>query len=492
MKTILLIFGLLISTAVSAQVSPLLSTTWNQTCYYNALTPAVGSGGSCGNSFTGCNATAMAQICKYYAYPTTGFGSHCNSNFPTECADYSLANYNYAAMSNNVTSSNGEVAQLMYDLGVSVDMNWNGSNSTSFFDSKVLKKYFAYSPRLYPTATFLFGSTAELIAGLKHELDEGRPVYAKGGGHFYLIDGYNASNEFHMNFGWSGTYDGYYPINSVVTPAGSFTPSNFMFYIMPMTDDLETAKDTLFVGAGGNASIEVEFTSLSAWTMSTTDSWLSLPMTSGGAGYFDTNEGSTVAVPVNNGPSRIGYIVISNATETDTLVVVQDPSPMVVTPSLILFPEGGGTESVSIDYYSWGTWSASTAESWLTLPINSGTGPSTIDLVCEPNFGAARTGQVIINGGTFVDTVFVSQDESTAELTDLKERTLEVFPNPVETTCVIQNLPIGEELVMTDVDGSVILHQQITHSSMEIDFKGLSRGVYLVQVHGRSVRLIKH
>ncbi|MBK6523988.1 MAG: C10 family peptidase [Sphingobacteriaceae bacterium] len=46
--------------------------------------------------------------------------------------------------------------------------------------------------------------------------------FAKGG-HFYLIDGYDASNKFHTNFGWSGTHNGYYAITSVTNAAGNFT-----------------------------------------------------------------------------------------------------------------------------------------------------------------------------------------------------------------------------------------------------------------------------
>ncbi|HTF04330.1 MAG TPA: C10 family peptidase [Bacteroidia bacterium] len=162
------------STSLLAQVSPLMTTTWNQTCYYNDSCPVVGAGGSCGRAYTGCNATAMGQILKYYAYPSTGLSAHCNSNLPTQCVTFSAQTYNYAAMPNNVTSSNVEVAKLLYHLGAACDMQYSGTSSNSFFDATVLKRYFAYSPRMYSTATFMFATTQDLIDAIKLELDAGR------------------------------------------------------------------------------------------------------------------------------------------------------------------------------------------------------------------------------------------------------------------------------------------------------------------------------
>lgn len=430
MKLLLVIFVTLSMSAIG-QVSPLLSTTWNQTCYYNELMPTVGSGGSCGKAYTGCNATAMAQICKYYNYPVSGFGSHCNTNSPSDCVDYGLASYNYAAMPNNVTSSNAQVATLMYDLGVAVDMNWNGTNSTSFFSSSVLKEHYAYSPKMYSTATFLFGSTAELIAAIKLELDAGRPVFCKGGGHFYLIDGYNASDNFHMNFGWSGVYDGYYPIDNVVNGGGTFTPSNFIFQIEPLQGELQTAVDTIFIGAAGVSNESIEFTSLLNWTMSTGDTWITLNTNSGSAGYFNFNSGSTFASPVNNGPERTGYILVQNANDTDTVVVVQASSSLQTTPNPLSFVETGGTETVMVSYLSWGTWTATTSDTWLSVSPGSGTGNGSFDVIANDNTGGlARTAYAIVTAGVFTDSILVSQDGSSLGLTEQSPTDIKLQPNP--------------------------------------------------------------
>ncbi len=59
----------------TTEVAPLIQTKWNQNKYYNNLCPAVSDGPE-GKAYTGCVATAMAQIMKYWSYPSSGIGSH--------------------------------------------------------------------------------------------------------------------------------------------------------------------------------------------------------------------------------------------------------------------------------------------------------------------------------------------------------------------------------------------------------------------------------
>ena len=60
------------SISVSATISPFITTKWNQASPYNLLCPNVGS---LTHGYTGCVATAMSQILKYYNYPATSKGS---------------------------------------------------------------------------------------------------------------------------------------------------------------------------------------------------------------------------------------------------------------------------------------------------------------------------------------------------------------------------------------------------------------------------------
>lgn len=199
-------------------VGPLTTTTWNQGCYYNAQCPVVTSG-QCGSAWTGCGATAMAQIMKYWNYPATGVGSHSyswNSNLLT--ANFSTGNYNWTNMPNNVTSANADVAKLMYHCGVSLDMNYGSSGSYCGGSwNFVMPQYFGYSTSALNWIKLFQPNDTIYQDRIRAELDSLRPTFYKGsdasvGGHFWVCDGYQNSYpyHFHMNWGWGGAYNGYY------------------------------------------------------------------------------------------------------------------------------------------------------------------------------------------------------------------------------------------------------------------------------------------
>ena len=470
---------------INAQVSPFLTTSWNQTCYYNDSCPVASSGGACGKTYTGCNATAMAMICKYYAYPSTGMSNHCNSNLPTQCVNFAAQTYNYSAMPNNVTSANAEVAKLMAHLGCAADMQYSGTSSNSFFDANILKRYFAYSPRMYPTATFMFATTQDLIDAIKLEMDAGRPVFCKGGNHFYLIDGYDASDNFHMNFGWGGTYNGYYAINSVVNPAGTFTPVNFIFMIRPLYGDLETNGDTIVVAATGGSQ-SFEFTSLLNWTISTPDSWLTPNLTSGTPGFYSFSDGATVNVAVNNGGIRYGYLFIQNANDIDTIVVQQDASPLGVTPDSLHYADVGGGQTATLTYYSWGNWTATPSAGWISVSPSSGTGNATPTISATLNGSASpRYGYVAISAGSFRDTIWIDQDGNTLGLSMLEATNqIVLFPQPADHLIFIDGLPVDKEFSVSvfSLTGQSVLNTTLLPGERSLDVSLLDAGVYIVSI----------
>ena len=225
----------------TTSVSPLLSTTWDQTTYYNALCPYDYTYSE--RTVTGCVATAMAQIMKFWNYPTqgTGFHSYVHNTYGTLSANFASTTYNWASMPNNVTSSNSAVATLMYHCGVSVEMNYGtasqgGSGAYTYLDDDyiaygymdartALKNNFGYTTAAgYERDNY--SSLSTWIGLLKTELDAGRPILYSGsgtnGGHAFVCDGYDNNDRFHMNWGWSGYYDGYFVI-SALNPAGTGT-----------------------------------------------------------------------------------------------------------------------------------------------------------------------------------------------------------------------------------------------------------------------------
>ena len=201
-------------------VEPLVSTRWNQDCYYNEYCPETEGGwwwgGPCGHAYAGCVATAMGQVMKYWNHPETGFGAHSytHSEYGEQSANFAATTYQWDQMPNEIWSSNDAIATLLYHCGVSVNMNYgpNGSGAQSADVETALRSYFGYCGAKYRQKT---GYQEEAwIAMLKAELDQSHPLYYSGNsgdsGHAFVCDGYDSNDLMHFNFGWSGSGDGYY------------------------------------------------------------------------------------------------------------------------------------------------------------------------------------------------------------------------------------------------------------------------------------------
>lgn len=209
-------------------VNPLLTTTWDQSPYFNAQCP--------GGSVTGCVATAMAQVMKFWNHPAQGTGLHSynHSNYGTISANFGATSYNWSAMPNAVNSPNDAVATLMYHCGVSVNMDYSPQVSGAWVveadaavcSESALKNYFGYSNSLQGVKRDNNYSTTQWTNLIKGELDAGHPVlyagFGSGGGHAFVCDGYNNSNYFHFNWGWGGYYDGYFLLDAL-NPGGTGT-----------------------------------------------------------------------------------------------------------------------------------------------------------------------------------------------------------------------------------------------------------------------------
>ncbi|MEI6062365.1 MAG: C10 family peptidase [Bacteroidota bacterium] len=129
-------------------VAPLIVTTWDQGQWYNYYCPTV-AGGPGGKAWTGCVATTMSQLMKYYNFPATGVGSHSyvHPTYGQQSANFGATNYNFAAMGTSATSgSYTQIATLMYHAGVSVNMDYElaGSGAFSTDVPYALSTYFNY------------------------------------------------------------------------------------------------------------------------------------------------------------------------------------------------------------------------------------------------------------------------------------------------------------------------------------------------------------
>jgi hypothetical protein len=255
----------------SFQIGPYLSTEWGQDWVYGSK---IGSGPqgctknsriSCNSNYglpwTGCVATAMAQILRYWSFPKS---------------------YNYTLIPNrsldpgwNVNAFN-EAGRLFWDIGKSVCMDYGCEGSSAYMQDidDGLRSQFGYSSATHLGA-FSFNH-------LINDLSLKRPVILSGCArrdqtsygwwvfsytvdrysvcHAWVCDGiygvknfklnYNANNlcstfyYYHMNWGWDGRFNGWYYWND--WSAGTSVPSPSNTRLATLTNlNFQYAKDQI-------------------------------------------------------------------------------------------------------------------------------------------------------------------------------------------------------------------------------------------------------
>lgn len=236
------------STKDDERVPPLVTTNWSQGKYYNALCPPAPEHLSDDHVTVGCVAVAMAQVMKHWNYPTHGKGTFSYSwenhkfwNYGTLTADFENTYYDWQNMPNALSASSSEeevtaVATLMYHCGISVQMDYNCTNTGAsdactmlafLSDTNMCYTEFSYSAE---NALYTFWGYKESIKGLfkddftdsawcamlNNELRHNRPLIYRGegsGGHCFVLDGLGALGLYHFNWGWGGGANGYYSIS---------------------------------------------------------------------------------------------------------------------------------------------------------------------------------------------------------------------------------------------------------------------------------------
>ncbi len=210
------------SSSKAVVVDVLTHSTWNQDYPYNYFCPEDAAGPN-GHVYAGCVATCMSQIMYYWRWPETGNGSssYYAPGYGTQSVDYGNTTYDYNGMEDNSDSfASEEMAKLQYHAGVSVEMGYGADGSGAFSQDvdNAFRDYFRYSN----SCQLLYKSsyTYTVWKGfVQDELDDACPMYYAGvsgdGGHAFVCDGYTDDDEFHFNFGWSGSANGWYTLYDV-------------------------------------------------------------------------------------------------------------------------------------------------------------------------------------------------------------------------------------------------------------------------------------
>ena len=230
---------LLFLCAVSGMAQqPLLTTQWSQEYPYNILCPADPLE-NYNHSYTGCPATAMGQIINYLRttqgtrfddsddyFTGNYFGRQFHIDDDWEAYQFpSFPQLNTLLDSVDATFHRGEelsdslVAAVIFASGVACQQVYSASPSYGSGTFTVNQAFEAYRRFGFENCQLLQEPNDEMYAILKSNLQAGYPAHlavenpAGTSGHNVVVDGYRESDGlFHVNFGWGGSRDNWYPI----------------------------------------------------------------------------------------------------------------------------------------------------------------------------------------------------------------------------------------------------------------------------------------
>ena len=239
-------------------VAPLVTANWDQSAPYNNQCPTSGSS----RAVTGCPATSMAMNYYRWKWPETfpacaaingsTTGGYSAAALPAREADWDNIIDEYTGPSNYsyTTAQANAVAWLMRYAGQSIPDFYYTSSASGANDPEIYQGVLnmGYTDAQYLMLTELLGSSwnpynseqyytdAQWNEWMLNELHNGRPIeylaYDSGGdgGHAFNVFGVNASGQYYVNWGWSGSSNGYCTLHNFTTATGSTGQSgSFVF-----------------------------------------------------------------------------------------------------------------------------------------------------------------------------------------------------------------------------------------------------------------------
>jgi hypothetical protein len=205
-------------------VGPLLKTQWGKSDPPDPFhTLPDGTTG-----WIGCPNVAVAQLLKFHNYPPRGIAGGAFQNIEF---DWNNMIDTYRRNANVTEQQKKAITTLVHSLYLyGTGLGGSGGPFT---------KNFGYDKSIQAHHIKYYKNDSAIKAMVKGQLDSGLPVYVGGNnskdgkthttGHVFVIDGYDSRGKFHVNWGWGGIADGYYPLDSL-TPNGRSLDDGFHNY----------------------------------------------------------------------------------------------------------------------------------------------------------------------------------------------------------------------------------------------------------------------
>lgn len=207
-----------------------LKTNWTQNAPYSDFCPMDPVTNV--RSIAGCPSTAMAQILNFH---TTTNNTHFN-DFDDYYHNYAGRQYwidnDYLSRDfpsfpelnvyldtleqhylNNILPTNEDKAALTFACGIAATQVYTSAGSGTFGVNQAYEAYMRFN---CTTASLLDTTNLDLFDRLMQNMKDTLPAHLAivnptwTSGHNVVVDGYNTDNYYHLNFGWGGSYNGWY------------------------------------------------------------------------------------------------------------------------------------------------------------------------------------------------------------------------------------------------------------------------------------------
>lgn len=227
---------------LTEDISPLIRSTWAQQAPYNQNLTIDGK-----KCLVGCVPVSIGQVMLFWA--RKGYTRGCMAT-PAYISATNLSEipalppvtvFDFDAMTYtkpNTVAAKKAVADLLEHIGKAVRADYTPTGTGAFpaIYTEAMKTILRLGANIRIVRCATIG-LANFEAAILNDLTEGKPVMmggykTTGGGHSFICDGYRESDKkFHFNWGWGGSYNGYYAMTSLNPTAVNIYNSNKMAII---------------------------------------------------------------------------------------------------------------------------------------------------------------------------------------------------------------------------------------------------------------------